>query len=569
MQQCQKWTAFLLMVIFALLCVLTLPMETAKAYTYQYVSPTSVEEMVALGEAAKKTGKPSSYFDKKSGGSHCGWFAYNYCINQSSLANEGVTIPDASTGAHYGGVRYLLQRNYGTVYICCSDYHAGEEETYRDKWTPYSGDGGANVVITDKAHFTPQRGDLALMGFSHNVSGHVAIMTSSSACVYASGDTLYANSMNGSDSWTYAFDDGVGRYYGQGVYGYFRFNTAEPTLEVDFAYIWSNTNLAAEKPSFGYWLISQRNGVNVAPSEIHAEVFDANGNYLFSVTSVVNLENSNGQDYYHDDGSNTALDPYDNPLKDHTEYQFRIVATVEGTQYASYMSSFSTYARLLSFWTSASYKNGDTFVIVENPNMHFLYNMQMNIQDLEAGVLIFDENDNEIAKMVLPCKSSLIGTYEQSFNAMDNSYSYFFTSDYGVQLEADTTYKMQPYCKLNGKLREDFSGTYFYGDKTEIKTHPAFTLPAGTKTIEREAFRGCGASFIRVPDGATSIGIGAFYECPNLKMVYIPPSVTSIDQILADSYTFLIVGVEESYVQTWLRTKAVDLHNAYWSSNPF
>ena len=564
MKQSRKWTASLLTLLCALLCVLALPMETARAYTYNHVSPAAVENMVALGEAAKKTGKSASYFDKKSGGSHCGWFAYNFCINQSVMANEGVTIPDASTGAHYGGVRYLLQRNYGTVYICCSDYHAGEEQTYRGKWTPYSGDGGANVVITDRAHFTPQRGDLVLMGFDHNVSGHVAIMTSSSACVYASGDTLYANSMYGNDSWTYAFGDKVRRHYGEAIYGYFRFNTAEPTLRVEFDYIFDHSNWTAEQTNFGYYLISQRNGVNVAPSEIHVEVFDEHGNFLISVPSAAHLENDGEKDYYYDDGSNTAISPYNSPLKHQTKYQYRIVATVEGTQYTSYTDSFETYARLRSFSASASYVSGDTFVIVQNPGMYFSYNMQMNIEDLETGVLIFDGNDNEIAKMVLPYNSSLIGTYEQSFNAM-NSLSYFFTSDYGVQLEADTTYKMQPYCKLNGKLREDFSGTYFYGDKKEIKTHPAFTLPAGTKTIEREAFRGCGASFIRVPDGATSIGIGAFYECPNLEMVYIPPSVTSIDQTLGSSYAFDIAGVEGSYADTWMRTEAVSRYDAYWS----
>ena len=54
------------------------------------------------------------------------------------------------------------------------------------------------------------------------------------------------------------------------------------------------------------------------------------------------------------------------------------------------------------------------------------------------------------------------------------------------------------------------------------------SLPARTKTVESEAFRGTNAYCVIIPNGCTSIGDRAFAYSPNLCSVRIPSSVTSI-----------------------------------------
>jgi hypothetical protein len=53
-------------------------------------------------------------------------------------------------------------------------------------------------------------------------------------------------------------------------------------------------------------------------------------------------------------------------------------------------------------------------------------------------------------------------------------------------------------------------------------------LPAGTKRIEAEAFKGVSAEVICIPDGTESIGDGAFAGNSGLKALYIPDSVESL-----------------------------------------
>ena len=55
-------------------------------------------------------------------------------------------------------------------------------------------------------------------------------------------------------------------------------------------------------------------------------------------------------------------------------------------------------------------------------------------------------------------------------------------------------------------------------------------LPAGLTVIPAETFRNCGTALITVPDGVTAIGAYAFADNESLLGVYLPASVTAIDE---------------------------------------
>jgi len=81
---------------------------------------------------------------------------------------------------------------------------------------------------------------------------------------------------------------------------------------------------------------------------------------------------------------------------------------------------------------------------------------------------------------------------------------------------------------------------------------PDFSLPAGMKRVEDEAFEGIAAQVVFVPEGVTSIGAKAFAGCLNLWQVYIPKSVTSIaDSAFSGAKNLMICGAEGSYAQTY------------------
>ena len=67
------------------------------------------------------------------------------------------------------------------------------------------------------------------------------------------------------------------------------------------------------------------------------------------------------------------------------------------------------------------------------------------------------------------------------------------------------------------------------------------TPPAGLTTIEESAFEGVAARTVRLPEGVTSIGSRAFADCPNLRHIYIPGSVTKIS---GDAFD----GISELYL---------------------
>lgn len=56
----------------------------------------------------------------------------------------------------------------------------------------------------------------------------------------------------------------------------------------------------------------------------------------------------------------------------------------------------------------------------------------------------------------------------------------------------------------------------------------ALVLPQGLSAVAEEAFAGCEAVSVRIPDGATDIGARTFADCAALLCVRIPESVTAI-----------------------------------------
>ncbi len=57
-----------------------------------------------------------------------------------------------------------------------------------------------------------------------------------------------------------------------------------------------------------------------------------------------------------------------------------------------------------------------------------------------------------------------------------------------------------------------------------------FVILEGVTTIEKFAFARSGLRSMVIPDGVTSIGVGAFYHCDSLTEVTIPNSVTMIEK---------------------------------------
>ena len=69
-----------------------------------------------------------------------------------------------------------------------------------------------------------------------------------------------------------------------------------------------------------------------------------------------------------------------------------------------------------------------------------------------------------------------------------------------------------------------------------VHSKTPMVLPADALTIEASAFAGTPVEEITLPEGVTSIGAQAFANCPNLKLVNLPASLTA-EAIAADAFT--------------------------------
>lgn len=70
---------------------------------------------------------------------------------------------------------------------------------------------------------------------------------------------------------------------------------------------------------------------------------------------------------------------------------------------------------------------------------------------------------------------------------------------------------------------------------------PLVSLPGDTREIGAEAFLGCPANRLYVPDGVTAIGAAAFAACPNLLRVRLPGGLTGLPDSLFEGSPLVTV----------------------------
>lgn len=88
-------------------------------------------------------------------------------------------------------------------------------------------------------------------------------------------------------------------------------------------------------------------------------------------------------------------------------------------------------------------------------------------------------------------------------------------------------------------------------ETTNVMTDPDMVLPANLITIEEEAFRGCGARWIKLSEQVEEIGDYAFADCSNLSQIYIPENTIRISTTAFNglSNSLTIYGKDGSYAE--------------------
>jgi len=82
-----------------------------------------------------------------------------------------------------------------------------------------------------------------------------------------------------------------------------------------------------------------------------------------------------------------------------------------------------------------------------------------------------------------------------------------------------------------------------------------YTISAGVKTIEKEAFLSCPATIVTIPDSCISIGERAFANCASLYVIEIPKSVSFIAEDAFDGCRNLtIIAPAGSYAEAYAKT---------------
>lgn len=82
------------------------------------------------------------------------------------------------------------------------------------------------------------------------------------------------------------------------------------------------------------------------------------------------------------------------------------------------------------------------------------------------------------------------------------------------------------------------------------------TLPAALQVIESEALQGSAAERIVIPEGVTTIGSGAFANCPNLRQLYFKGDPAQIaEDFLTGCGNVMIYAPHGSRTAQWATAK--------------
>lgn len=96
-------------------------------------------------------------------------------------------------------------------------------------------------------------------------------------------------------------------------------------------------------------------------------------------------------------------------------------------------------------------------------------------------------------------------------------------------------------------------------ENTAVST---IVLPAGTKVVEEEAFEGVSAAVIKLPDGLTTIRKRAFANCPGLQEVYIPRTVSTIEEdVFQNSPEVVIYGYPGSGAEEYASSNGIQFRS--------
>lgn len=88
------------------------------------------------------------------------------------------------------------------------------------------------------------------------------------------------------------------------------------------------------------------------------------------------------------------------------------------------------------------------------------------------------------------------------------------------------------------------------------------TLPGATREVGPEAFEGCAAEIIEIPQGTTRIGARAFADSTWLLEVHIPASVKSISEDAFAGCSPRIIAPKGSFAQEFAKKQGLDYTEA-------